>query len=131
MVQKVLRGRGSLARLPEMMEQLHIQKPLVVCGDRLYAVLEARAGVTGTRFTAYHPNPDFADCAAGAEAYRRGGCDGIISLGGGSAMYTAKAVKAYLLAADPEDAMNSRLPEGRGMPHIAIPATAGTGSEAT
>ena len=131
MVQKVLRGRGSLARLPEMMEQLHIQKPLVVCGDRLYAVLEARAGVTGTRFSAYHPNPDFADCAAGAEAYRRGGCDGIISLGGGSAMDTAKAVKAYLLAADAEDAMNSRLPEGRGMPHIAIPATAGTGSEAT
>ncbi len=131
MVQKVLRGPGCLTRVAELMEKLHIRRPLLVCGDRLAAVFAQ--GVPGTAFVhfhGYHPNPDFADAAAGAELYRGSGCDGLISLGGGSAMDTAKAIKATLIAPDAQAALESRLPDAP-LPHIAIPATAGTGAEAT
>lgn len=83
------------------------------------------------QFSGYHANPDLADCTAGAEMYRAEGCDGLISVGGGSAMDTAKAIKALLLAGDMEAVRESRLPEGVQLPHIAVPGTAGTGAEAT
>ncbi len=132
MVQKMLRGRGRLAQVAEMMEKLHISRPLLVCGDHLAAVLaQAAPAVAFVHFGGYHPNPDFADAAAGADMFRAHGCDGLISLGGGSAMDSAKGIKAMLVASSTEDALSSRLPEGAALPHIAIPGTAGTGAEAT
>jgi len=132
MVQKVLRGRGKLAKVAELMDKLNMKKPLLVCGDRLAGVFAEKAsGVDFVHFKGYHPNPDYADCAAGAAMYRELGCDGIISLGGGSAMDTAKAIKAMLIAENEEKALQSILPDEAVLPHIAIPGTAGTGAEAT
>lgn len=125
-MQKLLRGRGSLARLPELMEKLGVSRPLVV-GRALAARLPEMGGVV---FSGYHPNPDWADCASAAALYCSQGCDGLISLGGGSAMDTAKAVKALLLSEDAARALTGEFPSG-GPRHIAIPATAGTGAEAT
>lgn len=130
MAQLMVSGRGSLIRLQEMMDGLQMRRPLLVTGDRLYAALVARSGLALPRFSGYHPNPDFADCAAGAAMYRDQGCDGLISLGGGSAMDTAKGIKAMLLADSAQDALAYRFSAER-IPHIAIPATAGTGAEAT
>lgn len=130
MAQKVLRGRGSLARVGELAARLGITRPMLVGGSALAARADAM-GITGPRFSGYHPNPDLADCEAGAALYRAEGCDGLISLGGGSAMDTAKGVKALLLAGDLEAVKASRLPADVPLPHIAVPATAGTGSEAT
>ena len=132
MVQKVLRGRGKLGKVAELMDKLNIKKPLLVCGKRMAQVFaEQVSGVIYAHFDGYHPNPDFADCAAGAAMYQAEGCDGIISLGGGSAMDTAKAVKALLIAENADKAMQSILPDDAVLPHIAIPGTAGTGAEAT
>ncbi len=132
MEQLVIRGRGSLRadHLRALMAQLHMQRPLLVCSRRMEADFAARTGMTLPLFSGFHPNPDLMDAAAGAEMYRAQGCDGLISVGGGSPMDTAKAVKALLLAGDMEAVKASRLPEGK-LPHIAIPATAGTGAEAT
>ena len=44
-------------------------------------------------FDAFHPNPDLQDCVAGAALYQEKDCDGLISVGGGSAMDTAKGIK--------------------------------------
>lgn len=132
MVQKVLRGRGRLAQVAELMEKLHMRRPLLVCGDALAAALAEKAPAVGfVHFKGYHPNPDFADAAAGADMYRANGCDGLISLGGGSAMDTAKGIKAMLVAPSAEAALSSTLPTNGVLPHIAIPGTAGTGAEAT
>ena len=132
MIQKILRGRGKLERIADLMEKLNIRKPLLVCGDTLEKTFAERAqGIDYVRFGGYHANPDYADCTAGAELYRRSGCDGLISLGGGSAMDTAKAIKAMLIAEDADKALRSELPDGAALPHIAIPGTAGTGAEAT
>lgn len=132
-MQHVVSGRGSLnhSNLSEMMERLSMQRPLLVCGTRMQADFAARTGMTLPLFNGYHPNPDLADAVAGAKLYLERDCDGLISIGGGSAMDTAKAVKALLLAENMEAVKASCLPENVRLPHIAIPGTAGTGAEAT
>ena len=131
MAQKMLRGRGNLSRVKELMEKLNVARPLLVCDGFAVQMFAEKTGLDVPAYSAFHPNPDFADCAAGAALYREKGCDGLISLGGGSAMDTAKGVKALLLAKDPDAALHSQLPEDAALPHIAIPTSAGTGSEAT
>ena len=133
MSQYVIRGRGCLngVNVAAVMEALSLQKPLLVCGGRMAKVFRSRTDMRWPVFSGYHPNPDLADSIAGADLYRAEGCDGLISLGGGSAMDTAKAVKALLLTGDMARVKASDLPQDVWLPHIAIPGTAGTGSEAT
>ncbi len=122
-----LEGRGSLSQLPECMAALGIRRPLVVGSPRF----TERLAVGGAAFHGYHANPAFDDCRVGAALYRQAGCDGLISIGGGSAMDTAKGIKALLIAPDEDAALASRLPPEAHLPHIAVPATAGTGAEVT
>lgn len=131
-MQHVVKGRGSLngGNLSAVMARLNMCRPMLVCSARMQADFTARTGMALPCFSGYHPNPDLGDAVAGAEMYREKGCDGLISVGGGSAMDTAKAVKALLLAGNMEDVRVNHLPEG-DVPHIAIPGTAGTGAEAT
>ncbi|MBQ2954201.1 MAG: phosphonoacetaldehyde reductase [Clostridia bacterium] len=133
MAQHVVRGQGSLngANILALLEALSVQRPLLVCGGRMAEVFRSRTGLALPVFSGYHPNPDLADSEAGAAMYRAEGCDGLISLGGGSAMDTAKAIKALLLTGDMARVKASDLPQDVWLPHIAIPGTAGTGSEAT
>ena len=133
MQQQIIRGRGSLnaGNIAALMADCGMRRPLLVCSRRMQADAAARMGLTAPCFSGYHANPDLADAVAGADMFRQQGCDGLISLGGGSAMDTAKAVKAILLAEDMAAVRASKLPEGVQLPHIAIPATAGTGAEAT
>ena len=132
-MQHVVRGRGSLneTNIASLMEALYMYRPLLVCGKRMAQTFAERVGLDVPVFSGYHPNPDLADCEAGAEMYRALGCDGLISLGGGSAMDTAKAIKALLLTGDMDAVKRSDLPSDTWLPHIAVPGTAGTGAEAT
>ena len=131
-LQKVIQGRDSLNKLPSLMEKVGMTRPLIVGSPKLMPRLRHIPAVKDApTFSGYHPNPDLVDAEEGLKSFRSHGCDGLISLGGGSAMDTAKAVKAYLLAENPEDVIQNRLPVGGGIPHIAIPATAGSGAEAT
>lgn len=131
MVQQLTRGRGSLAKLPAVLEKLGVRKPLVVCSRSLRPALAKALGEQPHAvFSGFHANPDFRDCAAGRELYLAQGCDGLVSLGGGSAMDTAKAIKALLVAPDAGAVLTGQW-EARPLAHLAIPATAGTGSEAT
>jgi len=132
-MQHVVKGRGSLnaATIAALTEALNMRRPMLVCSQRMQADFAARTGLEYPLFSGYHANPDLADCTAGAELYLKNGCDGLISVGGGSAMDTAKAVKALLLTGDMEAVRVSSLPQEAQLPHIAIPGTAGTGAEAT
>ncbi|MBO7423396.1 MAG: phosphonoacetaldehyde reductase, partial [Oscillospiraceae bacterium] len=82
-------------------------------------------------YSGFHSNPDLKDSEEGAALYVREQCDGLISVGGGSSIDTAKAIKARLNAKSEDDVVHSRLDENTACPHIAVPGTAGTGSEAT
>ena len=131
--QKVVRGRDTLKKLPELMVKLGISKPMIVGMQPLTGTLMKKlpALLSAPVFSAFHPNPDLADTEAGKEVFLRENCDGLISIGGGSSIDTAKAVKARINAVTEEDVIHSRLGSSNTCPHIAIPGTAGTGSEAT
>ncbi len=131
--QKVLRGRGSIAKISGMMEKLGIKQPLIVGSERLAGTLMKRNPflLTAPVFSGYHPNPELQDALPGVQMFRTRQCDGILSIGGGSAMDTAKAVQAILYAGSPEKALEGQLPDHGDIPHIAVPGTAGTGAEAT
>ena len=131
--QKVIRGRNSLKQLPEMMNRLEIRRPMIVGMDPLTGTLlkENPVLLNCPVFSDFHPNPDLSDTEAGAALFRRETCDGLISVGGGSSIDTAKAIKARLNAANEEAIRTSSLTMETDCPHIAVPGTAGTGSEAT
>ena len=131
--QKVVRGRGSLNRLPELMKKLGISKPMIVGMEPLTGTLLKKNPVllASPVFSSFHPNPDLSDTEDGAVMYLREHCDGLVSIGGGSSIDTAKAIKTRLNAKTEDDIIHSRLDQTVSCPHIAVPGTAGTGSEAT
>ncbi len=136
-------GAGRLQELPEACRQTAIRRPLVVTDPGLVdlppviatlAVLRA-AGLEAACFSAIKPNPVGANIEAGVHAFRAGHHDGVIAVGGGSALDAGKAIA--LLSGQMldlwafEDAADnwSRADPGGIAPIIAIPTTAGTGAE--
>lgn len=132
-------GRGALARLPAVLAWRRITQPLllsdpgVVAAGLLnkvrYALGDTRHGVIDD--LPLHPDEEFARNVAAR--YSEGGYDGIVSIGGGSVTDMAKAVR--LIASDPAPLAGYLRADGpRPYPRlahtlIAIPTTAGTGSE--
>ena len=131
--QKVIQGRNSLKKLPKMMESFQIRKPLIVGMEPLSGTLlkTVPAMLACPVFSEFHPNPDLSDTEKGAEIFQKEGCDGLVSIGGGSSIDTAKAIKARLNTQTEDDVIHGRLEHIVTCPHIAVPGTAGTGSEAT
>jgi 4-hydroxybutyrate dehydrogenase len=130
---------GALAQLPKVLKANGVGRPFVVTDaglkangllDRLLAALgEPPAGV----FTDTPPNPTEAASRAAADAYRASGADGIIAFGGGSSMDLAKAMGLMVTHEGPFERLGG---SKRGMkfigkipPLVAVPTTAGTGSE--
>ncbi len=133
-------GPGVIAELPEHLEKLGIKRPLVVTDPGLvqtdaFRLLEQSLGADGkgSRWHLYsgvHPNPVEADVRESAEVCLREQCDGVIAIGGGSALDAGKA--ARLLVKRPGFDLTKFYdePDWSGLaPLIAIPTTAGTGSE--
>lgn len=94
-----------------------------------------RGSVLACTFEAFQPNPTTADVAAGVEAYRTTECDGVVAIGGGSAMDVGKAVALMvgqnrpLRDFDDREDNWKRADASAIPPVIAIPTTSGTGSE--
>jgi hypothetical protein len=135
-------GAGRIEELPAACAALGITRPLLITdpglalhavGERVLAI--ARAGLPTGLFADVRPNPTAADVAAGIEALRAGGHDGVIALGGGSALDAAKTI-AFMVAQDRpiwdfEDRGDNwqRASVAGLVPVVAVPTTAGTGSE--
>jgi alcohol dehydrogenase class IV len=139
---RVLLGAGALARLPAEVERLRIRRPLVVTdGGVVRAGISARveallagAGVAAARFDGVQPNPTDRDAADGVAAFRAGSCDGIVAVGGGSSLDAGKLVQLLATHEPPlsrydDAAGGDRFVHERLPPLVAIPTTAGTGSE--
>ncbi len=134
-------GPGALAELPAHLDRLGVRRPLVVTDAGLlptpaFQALADTLGAAGQGrdwflYSAVHPNPIESDVREPAALFRSAGCDGVIAIGGGSPLDAGKA--ARLLAKRP-DCNLARFYDEPGdwsglAPFIAIPTTAGTGSE--
>lgn len=133
-------GDGASAQLPEVVGLLGARRPLLVVDQhfrgsdvvgRLAAGME-EAGQTPSFFYGVVPDPTTASVADGVAAAKAHGADVVVAVGGGSAIDTGKAVG--LLAAHDVALRTLRAPYRvmeTGLPIVAVPTTAGTGSEAT
>lgn len=136
-------GPGRIAELPGLCAGLGVRKPLLVTDPGIAALpLLARAvdacRAAGLDCGVFHDvkgNPTARNVDAGVQVFRRGGHDGVIALGGGSALDAGKAIALMSGQERPlwdfEDAGdNYRRVKVEGMaPVVAVPTTAGTGSE--
>ncbi len=136
-------GAGRIVELVDACRAAGMNRPLVVTdrglaslpvvGDAL-ELLDA-GGIDHALFSAVDPNPDGANVEAGVGAFRDGGFDGVIAIGGGSALDLGKVV-AFMAGQtrpiwdfeDIGDWWTRANPVGIA-PIIAVPTTAGTGSE--
>lgn len=136
---RIVFGAGTLGRAADIIRSTGT-RVLVVTGSRperaepLLAQLK-RVGVAATTF-AVTGEPTLACITQGVEAGQSAGCDLVIGFGGGSALDAAKAIAA--MSTNPGDLLDYLEVIGKGqpllqtpLPFIAIPTTAGTGSEVT
>jgi len=99
--------------------------------DSIYTSLE-QAGIRYDEIAAVKPNPRSEDVNRAAQLYRGKGIDGVLAVGGGSAMDAAKAISVLLTHAGiVEDYEGAFTLKNAVLPIVAIPTTAGTGSEVT
>ena len=134
-------GKGSLDQVPDVLARIgSVRRPLIVTDEAM--VRHGIAGRVRDRlaerniqcgvFDGVIPDPTDEVVHAGLAALEADGHDCVIGLGGGSPLDTAKAIA--VMARHPRDLLHYRPPrefDTPGLPMIAIPTTAGTGSEVT
>jgi choline dehydrogenase len=134
---RLVHGPGAVSTLADERRALGLSHPMLVTDPGVVAaglvdrVLPQLDDVVV--FDDVRPNPDVELVDRAADAYREAGCDGLVALGGGSSIDTAKSIGVvashggsiarYEWGRDP---IGRRIP-----PLVAIPTTAGTGSEVT
>jgi alcohol dehydrogenase class IV len=131
---------GGIARLGELAAGLGMQRPLIVCDPGIVACgIAARArdalataGLAAGVFDAVEADPPVAMVRRAIAAAQAADADGIIGLGGGSSLDTAKLVALLACSTQTIDEIYGiDLARGVRLPLIQVPTTAGTGSEAT
>lgn len=130
-------GPGSLSRIPSLLTKYGARRPLVAasrrqCADPAFQQMLSRLEGYAL-FSDIQPNPPVSTVEAAAALYRREGCDSLVAVGGGSPMDTAKAAAALLARPGRTLSQLAGLLKVRRPipPFIAVPTTAGTGSETT
>jgi alcohol dehydrogenase class IV len=135
---KLITGAAAIEQLSAELTRLNVQNPLIVTDAILVqsgTVDLALAQLGGRRYGVFDqvkPEPEISIVEDCTRAYREGGHDGLIGVGGGSAIDIAKGVAAF---AGHEGSLGELFGvdqvKRKGPPLIAIPTTAGTGSEVT
>ena len=138
-------GVGRIAELAEQCMAVGLKKPLLVTDKALASLpitaqaldILAAAGLGRAVFSEVDPNPNEMNMADGIAAYRKGGHDGVVAFGGGSGLDLGKMIA--LMAHQPKDLSvwdledvddwYTRADATKIAPVVAVPTTAGTGSE--
>ena len=138
--QDIIFGMGSLKRLPELLKKNGSAKMLLVSDrglEKLGVVEKVRSIVTASgtevaEFLDVEPNPSVDTVNAAVKAYQEAEATSIVALGGGSPMDVAKAVGVLAkFGGQITEYEGAHKVPGKIVPIIAIPTTAGTGSEVT
>lgn len=138
MQQNIIQG---IEKLPQILKEINSKKLFLVV-DSSYPFLNIKDAIEALEvekvlFSDFTPNPLYEDVCKGINLLKAEKCDSILAVGGGSAIDVAKCIKLAVLAAEGNIAIipplvNTRVAcDGSKLPFIAIPTTAGTGSEST
>jgi len=133
-------GKGASLEAANTMKSLGVERPLIVTDKMMVelgyvskiqqALLEE--GIEASVFSNTIPEPTVSSIDAGVQMVREGGFDSIIAIGGGSPIDSAKAISIVgKFGGQVRDYKFPRDVAESGLPIIAIPTTAGTGSEVT
>lgn len=136
---RIVFGNGSISKVGEEAARFG-NRALVVTGKSsssrtgsLVTVLSAlgAAGVSGVVFAQVESDPSVETVHSGVKLAREEKCNVIVALGGGSPLDAAKGISLLLSNGGDIRDFEFKIPEKDGMPIIAVPTTAGTGSEIT
>ncbi len=140
MTQRLLENITS-EDLKNLMSEYSARKIFLVTGKASYKRSGAKDFMESSlgnseylRFSEFEENPKYEDVVRGTKIFTDSGCDLIVAIGGGSAMDTAKLISAFAANTEVDSlgiVKGTELISKKGRPLIAIPTTAGTGSEAT
>ena len=140
---KILSGDGALEHIPHELEALGSTRPLLLSDEGLVkagavATVEGAMAQGGGAFAAQFcripPDSSIQTVNEIAAFFREQNCDGLVAVGGGSVIDTAKGVGMVLAQGSGDLLQNTGcevLGRGAHVPFIAVPTTSGTGSEAT
>jgi alcohol dehydrogenase class IV len=136
----ILFGAGASRELPNQVKRLRARHALIVTdpffaqnglADEFSALLQ-KHDLAATIFAGVQPDPTDLNVRAGLRVFHDSGADIVVGLGGGSSIDAAKAIAMLTSNAEPmRQYMGYHKVPNAGAPMIAIPTTAGTGSEAT
>jgi alcohol dehydrogenase class IV len=136
-------GYGSVSKLPSLVKQLNVKKPLIITGRNVSKLDAYKKSITLLRenkieaieWNGVVEDPTDKSITEGVVHYREGNCDGLIAYGGGSSIDSAKAigVLAHHGGDDiiPYTGWVPSLQVTSIPPFICVPTTSGTGSEVT
>lgn len=139
---KILSGVGALDNIPFEMKNLGVKKPIILASERLLKEKQVKCLIdsfeswnisVGAYFVNIPPDSSIETVNEIAKVYKENGCDSIIALGGGKVLDTAKGLN-IVISQNTDDLskfMGSEIINKKSVPFIAVPTTAGTGSEAT
>ncbi len=138
MPQKILSEEGSYEAIRNYFKESGLKRVLLVHGKsferqalyRYFLRLKESGVVKWSSFTDFTPNPEYGSVRKGVEAFHAGYCDGIVAVGGGSCIDVAKCIRLFQNM-DSEKSYLEQEIHAEPMSFLAIPTTAGTGSEAT
>jgi alcohol dehydrogenase class IV len=136
----IITGRGCRTQAADLLVSLHAQRTFIVADsffassvflNEMHTNLAVK-GIAGDLFTEFQPDPTDQNVLAGAERFSRFGADSILAVGGGSALDVAKMIGVAVANPGPVHQFQGYHRISRpGPPVVAVPTTAGTGSEAT
>src|SRR5438270_445226 len=139
---RIVHGRGAIRELPQELKRVSARNVLVVTDKGILqagllgpvTALLDQSGLRHSVFSNFDPNPTDADALRGIEAYRSAGADAIVAIGGGASLDMGKAIRLLVHHQPPlaryDDAKGGdKFITEKQPPFIAVPTTAGTGSE--
>lgn len=138
MKQTIIKIREQYDELDQYFQENQVKKILLVCGEFIkqlkiveyFKHLEQRLGIKVIQFSEFKPNPLYESVVKGVEKFHKENCDMIIAVGGGSAIDVAKCIKLYSNMDTSINYLQQKI-VSNSIKLLALPTTAGTGSEAT
>lgn len=133
--QIVYKGTDWKRFLQQVLPETHCENPMLVCGKHILKqknVLDfiSNSQYKFTVFTDFQPNPDYNSAIHAARIFVSQHCDFMLAIGGGSAIDIAKCTRRFACMDLSKDCL-VQIPKENAVKMLAIPTTAGSGSEAT